>query len=82
LSTGNGNVDAIPIQDEGKPTRSILTVAGAKRKNANRRFLALEPIDAPYPRIPGEDRLQSPDLGIVRSYEQEILKAKGLRTTV
>ncbi len=76
LSTRNGNVYAIPIKDEGKATRSILTVAGAKGKNADRRFLALEPIDAPYPSPSGENRLQSPDLGIVRSNEQEIFKRK------
>ena len=77
FSTRNSDVYAIPIKDEGKATRSILPVAGAKGKNADRRFLALEPIDAPYPGIGGENRLQSPDLGIVRSNEQEIFKRKG-----
>ena len=82
LGARDGNVHSVAVEDEGKSAQSVFAVAGAEGKDADRSFLSLEAIHAANPCSVRQGSLQSADLGIVGSNEEEVIQSQRPDTAV
>lgn len=77
LSSRDGDVDAVLVENETESPRAVLTEAGAERENADWSLLPLKTyLYTANSRPPGQGRLKATDLSIVRRDKRKIGQPK------